>query len=127
MATSEYDIGLFESISALIREQHEGTGRNRRGNTRHPFDCVQLLAPYDGEHLPGPEELRQVLCHDLSRCGFSFFSYEKPETSQVIAALGRIPPKFFIAEILHVHPTLTNDGHEYQIGCRFLRRLDEAK
>lgn len=126
MSTIEYDVGLFETISTLIREQHEASRRNRRGNVRHSFECVQWLAPYDGVHLPDLEELRPVLCHDLSQCGFSYYAYEKPETKQVIAALGKIPPKFFIAEILHAHPTMTKDGYEYQIGCRFVRRLDES-
>jgi hypothetical protein len=124
MSTTDYDVGLFETITALIREQHEASRENRRGNVRHPFDCVQLLAPYDGEHLPDLDELRPVLCHDLSRCGFSYLASEKPVTHHVVAALGSIPPKFFIAEILHVHPTMTVDGYEYKVGCRFLRRLE---
>ncbi len=127
MSTIEFDVGLFEMISSLIQEQHAASRPNRRDNERHSFPCVQLLAPFDGEHLPGPEQLRQVLCNDLSPSGFSFFAFEKPETSQVIAALGQIPPEFFVAEIVHVRPTMTTNGHDYHVGCRFLRRLDKAK
>jgi hypothetical protein len=127
MSTTEYDAGLFETISALISEHLTENRQNRRSNPRHPYECVQLLAPFDGTELPGLDELRPVLCHDLSRCGFSFLSYERPKTNLVIAALGRIPPKFFVAEILHVHPTHTSDDHEYQVGCRFIRRLEDAR
>ena len=127
MSTTDYDVGLFETISALIREQYAVTQGNRRESERHPFECVQLLAPYDGHRLPGLEALRPVLCSDISRCGFSFLSREQPETGLVIAALGVIPPKFFLAEILHAHPAPSNDGYEYKVGCRFLRRLENAR
>ena len=126
MSTSEYDVGLFETITGLIREQQTASRQNRRAASRHQFECVQLLAPYDGETLPALEDFRHVLCHDISRSGLSFLAHEKPETNRVVVALGKIPPSFFVAEILHICPTVTSSGHEYQIGCRFLHRLGDA-
>ena len=127
MSTADCDDDLYEMVLSLLREQNEASRPNRRDNQRYSFPCVQLLAPYDGECLPGPEQLRQVLCHDLSPSGFSFLAYTKPETPQVIAALGPIPLQFFVAEIMHVRPTLSSDGHEFHVGCRFLRRLVNSK
>lgn len=124
MSSTDFDVALFQTITSLINEQRESTQNDRRDGNRHPYRCVQLIAPYDGEQLPDQQSFRQVLCHDLSPSGFSFFSYRTPETRQLIVALGKIPViKFFIAEVKRVNPSETAHGHEYQIGCRFLRRL----
>ena len=122
----DFDVALFESIASLIREQNQATTRNRRGNDRHAYPCVQLLAAFDGTRLPSQAEFRQVLCHDLSPQGFSFLSDCRPEASHVVVALGQVPFRFFVAEVMHVRPTETEQGHDYLIGCRFVRRLDNT-
>ena len=123
MPTTEFDLGLFDTISALIQEQHAATRPNRREGERRPFPCQQLLAPYDGAELPGTDKLRLVQCYDLSPQGFSFQANEKFETDQVIICLGRIPFQFFVAEVVRVKPTYSNSEQLYHFGCRFLRRL----
>jgi len=124
MSSTDFDVALFDSITSLINEQREEPQKERRGEDRRPYRCVQLLAPYDGEQLPDQQSFRQVLCHDLSPNGFSFYSYRTPETPQLIVALGRVPTiRFFIAEVKRVNSSPTDHGHEYQVGCRFLRRL----
>ena len=124
MSSTDFDVALFDTISSLINEQRDTDHKERREVDRHPYRCVQLLAPYDGENLPDQQSFRQVLCHDLSPNGFSFYSYRTPETPQLIIALGKVPViKFFIAEVKRVNSSDTDHGHEYQVGCRFMRRL----
>jgi hypothetical protein len=124
MSSTDFDVALFETITSLINEQRDEGHQERREEDRRPYRCVQLLAPYDGEQLPDQQAFRQVLCHDLSANGFSFYSYRTPETPQLIVALGKVPViKFFIAEVKRVNASATDHGHEYQVGCRFLRRL----
>ena len=123
MSSVDFDLGLFETISSLIQEQREATRPNRRDGERHPFPCAQLLAGFDGVHLPGTEQLRVVQCHDLSPRGFSYYANDPPETNQVIVGLGNIPFQFFVAEVMHAQPTYSSNGPMYQVGCRFLRRL----
>ena len=124
MSSTDFDVALFDTITSLINEQREDGQKERRVEDRRPYRCVQLLAPYDGEQLPDQQSFRQVLCHDLSANGFSFYSYRTPETPQLIVALGKVPViKFFIAEVKRVNASSTDHGHEYQVGCRFLRRL----
>lgn len=123
MSTTEFDLGLFDTISALIQEQNTEVRANRREGERHPFLCQQLLAPYNGSELPGTNELRLVQCYDLSPQGFSFQANEKFETDQIIICLGRIPFQFFVAEVVRVKPTYSSSEQLYHFGCRFLRRL----
>ena len=123
MPTTEFDLGLFDTISALIQEQHAATRPNRREGERHPFPCQQLMAPYDGTELPGTDELRFVQCYDISPQGFSFYFNEKLETDLVIIGLGRIPFQFFVAEVVRVRSTYSSSEQLYHVGCRFVRRL----
>jgi hypothetical protein len=124
MSSTELDVALFQSITGLINEQRVATRTERRECERFPFPCVQLVADYDGTEMPDQQHFRQVLCHDLSPGGFSFYSFEVPETSHLIVTLGKVPHfKFFVAEVVRVSEANTEHGHEYQIGCRFLRRL----
>src|SRR6187549_261902 len=119
MSSTEFEMGLLDSIASLINEQRN-IPQERREEDRRPYRCVQLLAPYDGEQLPDQQSFRQVLCHDLSANGFSFYSYRTPETPQLIVALGKVPViRFFIAEVKRVNASATDHGHEYQVGCRF--------
>jgi hypothetical protein len=127
MSSTDIDEALFQTITALIDGQRDVPLNERRDADRHSYRCVQLVAPYDGENLPDQQSFRQVLCHDLSANGFSFFSYRTPETPQLIIALGKVPViRFFIAEVKRVHASDSHHGNEYHVGCRFTRRLENT-
>jgi hypothetical protein len=94
--------------------------RNRRSQTRSPYDCVQLIAPYDGQKLPRQADFRHVVCRDISTSGVSFVVPHALPTERVIVALGTVPFSFLIAEV--VRSELTDDGEVF-VGCRFVERL----
>jgi hypothetical protein len=119
----DVEAALFKSIAELIHEQRTTSGRDRRENPRHPYPCIQLIAPFDGEHLPEQSDFQQVMCHDLSPHGFSFRSTHAPRMQQLIVALGKVPFKFLVAEVVRTTPVVTEQDGEFQIGCRFLSRI----
>lgn len=117
------DVGLFTTVQSALSEQRFASEEDRRTGERRRYECTQLLAPYDARTLPQQADFRQVQCHDLSPTGFSFYSYRKPETENVVIALGAIPFKFFVAEIIHMSRSEEGDGRNFLIGCHFLQRL----
>ena len=120
---NNYETSLYQSIFTLLDEQRSGTGSERRESDRHPYRCVQLMAPFDGENLPNQEAFRQVLCHDLSPSGFSYFCDSRPTERLLIVALGKVPLRFYVAEVVHTQLAQTEHGGQYHVGCRFVRRL----
>ncbi|MBP88766.1 MAG: hypothetical protein CMJ64_18980 [Planctomycetaceae bacterium] len=116
---------LLSTIELLLSEQGVDPVEERRSGDRRHYECTQLLAPFDQQHLPQQADFRQVHCRDLSPSGFSFYSYRRPDTDHVVVALGAIPFKFFVAEIVHANVVDGENGQEFFIGCRFVRRLGE--
>lgn len=127
MSQLEVDAQLYREISELLDEQRMLLGSDRRTNDRRPYECLQLVAPFDGESLPGQDEFRQERCNDLSSKGFSFVSPRRPATPKIVVALGRVPFMFFVAEIVHVHEVPTDFGDEFFVGCSFLNRVEQAR
>ncbi len=121
--TAQHEFDLLETIDELLTEQDSAYHDERRGGQRHGYDCVQLLAPYDGHRLPTQEEFRQVQCRDLSPTGFSFLAYRQPATEFLLVALGAVPFKFFVAKIIHVRASEHDVNQSFLIGCRFVRRV----
>lgn len=107
-------------------EQTQGQGPSavespdRRTQLRAAFECVQLIAPYDGQQLPTQADFRHVRCCDLSTSGISFYVGRRFSAERMIVALGSIPFSFVVAETVRVEPT---DDGELLIGCQFIERL----
>jgi hypothetical protein len=118
------DAQLFTLMSELL-EQASADEQERRGEPRRPFDCDQLIAPYDGQRLPGAAEFFHARCCDLSPRGFSFCTDEPPTNHYVIAALGRVPFTYVTAEVLRVEALEPGAHMGYRIGCRFVGRLGD--
>jgi len=121
--TTDAEFELFRTVGDLLNEQRGQSDSERRNQVRRPYQCVQLLAPYDGNKLPVQADFRQVQCQDLSENGFSFMSYRRPDTRWVIVALGAVPFLFFAAEIVHIGSVDVHPEYEFQVGCRFTRRV----
>ena len=117
------DAALCAEITELLNEQRALLSVDRRSNDRRSYECSQLVAPYNGESLPGQDEFQPERCNDLSSTGFSFLSVQRPATSKVVVALGRVPFLFFVADIVHVQEVDTERGHEYVVGCGFTSRV----
>jgi hypothetical protein len=107
-------------VSAMRTDSPTGEERNRRSRERSRYQCVQLVAPYDGQKRPTQADFRHVICRDLSTGGFSFVVPHPLATKQLIVALGAIPFSFVVAEV--VRSELTEHG-EVLVGCRFVERL----
>ena len=107
-----------EFFSAIHQEMEE---RERRHSDRRPYDCVQLLAPFDGEILPQQHEFYHVKCLDLSPSGIAFTTRNPPQWPQMVIALGQAPFTFVVARIVQVVP-LEQPGL-VKIGCEFQRKL----
>ena len=123
MSQVESDAHLYREISDLLSEQRGLLGSDRRNDDRRPYECQQLVAPYDGETLPRQDEFRQERCNDLSATGFSFVTARRPATSQIVVALGKVPFTFFVAEIVRIHDTESEFGDEFFVGCQFMHRV----
>lgn len=119
----ETDLELLSAIESILSEQAAHATDERRTDARHHYECTQLLAPFDGDSLPQQADFRQVQCRDLSPSGFSFYTYRQPESDQVVVALGAVPFRFFVAEIIHMSISSDEGGQDFLVGCRFARRL----
>lgn len=117
------DVDLFDLVHALLDESRGYQVGERREQPRTKYDCVQLLAPYDGTVMPTQEDFHRVYCRDLASGGFSFFAEAPPEEDQLIVALGKVPPQFFIAEVVRVRRADVDLTGSFLIACRFVRRL----
>ena len=119
MGSHSKDGGLFQSVHDLFWQQ--GSGERREG-PRHPYECKQLMAPYDGVRLPGQAEFGWVECRNISSRGLSFVLPEPPEFQHVIMALGSVPFIFLVAGIVYSDV----EGEHYICGCRFQKRITRA-
>jgi hypothetical protein len=141
---SEIDAQFYEMIHRLS----EGSGAlldERRRESRHTYDALQKVAPYDGHWFPGPAEFVDVQCHDLTRSGFSFLLSRRPAFKAIVACFqGPDDTLYFEAEIIQVSRALIQPDGEVEVfgdrtppptashpgarpallvGCRFVRRL----
>ncbi len=119
MGSQTKEAGSFEAVQGLFWQQGSG---ERRAGPRHPYECRQLVAPYDGETLPRQSDFFWVDCKNISSRGFSFFLSERPEYREVVVALGGAPFIFLLARILYFEV----ENQHYVCGCRFQKRISRA-
>ncbi len=120
------DAALYNLVDHVLKVQPSPAGPERRQSHRHSFDCIQLVAPYDGRRLPSQAEFCKVRCQDLSRSGFSYYCRDLPKTKFVIIALGNLPFRFYVAEIVHCKPLTPCGDERYLVGCRLLQRMEDG-
>jgi hypothetical protein len=122
------DASFFALVHEVIESEKSFARRHQlaedqRAADRRPFDCVQLLAPFDGTRLPSQSEFRPVACHDLSPGGFSFVLNERADFEQLVVALGQVPFKFFTAQVQNQSRVRLKGKSNYRIGCQFTGRI----
>ena len=134
---TQQDASFFGSIHSLLQQQAESAARplgarrahpeervfDRRASNRRPYNCPQLVAPYDGRSLPAQAAFRLVDCQDISPSGFSFLSESVPDYQYLVIALGIVPFAFFSAEIVRVEQLPGPAAESIRVGCRFLQRI----
>lgn len=120
------DAELYNAIHSAIAEQPQLRAKSeRRTGERMAFRCIQLLAPYDGQTLPAQEDYSRVRCHDLSPSGFSYLADARPAALKLVAALGRTPFRFFIAEVVNQRVVERDGRRKILVGCRFVGRVQD--
>ena len=108
----------------LVHDVLEGMPkRERRGNNRREFACLQWVAPYGEGRLPTTADFIRVRCRDLSLTGFSFLAEQLPHSDYLLVALGTSPFTFVSAQVLHGRMIRVEGEKHLLIGCRFLRRI----
>ncbi len=100
------------------------TSGNSRAYQRYAYPHRQRVA-YDAGKSPLSQlEFFDVLFHDISREGFSFYTDAMPAGNQVVAELGRGPQTIYVrGKIQHVTPAVRNDEATIVVGCLFTGRL----
>lgn len=117
------DAAFFDLVHALIDSDQKEEKREQRSKERHAYQCVQLVAPYDGENLPTQAEFLHVHCHDLSARGFSFTVPRPPDYKYLVVALGTIPFTFIQAHVVNISSAQQGDRSEFRVGCEFLSKI----
>jgi hypothetical protein len=110
------ELDLFQAVHGLFWQQDS---RERRRGPRHPYQCTQLLAPYNGRELPRQEDFTWAECQNLSTRGLSFFWPRPPSFERVVVALGGAPSILLVARVVHFVPV----GKQFLCGCQFERRI----
>ena len=105
-------------------KSHKSNQAELRRSNRQKYDCVQLIAPYDGRRMPTQAEFQPQKCHDISPTGFSFWLENPVTVSNLIVALGEVPFLFFVVEIVHQAYEPHGEPGGWRIGCRFIRRVE---
>ena len=123
MTATAQEESLFDLVHALLEESKGDEFGQRRATQRAKYDCVQLIAPYDGFTMPTQAEFRRAHCRDLASGGFSCFAEHPPETEQLVVALGAVPFSFFVAEVVRVKQSDVDHTGSYLVGCRFVEKL----
>ena len=96
----------------------------QRSEKRHPFFCLQWIAPYNGYRAPDPDEFFRVQCRDISSSGISFFVDRVPYFELVVIRLpGDGAPKYLTARIQRVKQSANCEFGAYTVGCMFLGSL----
>ena len=124
MTATLQDDYLFDLVSALLEESRGYQVGERREKPRTKYDCVQLIAPYDGFTMPSQAEFRRVYCRDLAAGGFSYFAEHPPEAEKLIVALGSVPFSFFVADVVRVKQADVDMTGSYLVGCQFVERVE---
>jgi len=100
----ESDADFYSLIHQVLRSGEKSKTSERRKHQREPFPTIQRVAARrepDGE-IPNESEFIDVVCHDLTRGGFSFFMPDRPDFDSLVAAFsGGMGVIYVFAEIVH--------------------------
>ena len=97
-------------------------GSDRRQKPRRAYPYIQLIAPMKDDRLPVRSAFSEVLCHDISASGFSFFAPQPPPTDCAGRGLWH-PQHVHLSQAHVVHCRRTEDGGKFLIGCQYTGRV----
>jgi hypothetical protein len=119
---AEFFTAIWESLHAEAGSRD--TEHERRRAARFPYQTLQLLAPVHGDTVPTIEQFKTVMCRDISSGGFSYRSDQKPESDRIVVLLRTKDEKRCIeARVVHSRPTFRDGRLQFDVGCKFTRRI----
>src|SRR5438128_939607 len=121
LAEHTKDAKFYSLVHAVLEAERRRDLNERRDGRRHPYRCMQLIAPACG-HLPDKSEFRQVQCVDLSPNGVSFLAAELPLANRLIVVLGLEPFICLLAEVVRREATTHEGRSMFRVACRFSGR-----
>jgi hypothetical protein len=100
-------------------------GATHRQARRFTYARWQAVAPVVNDELPGPSAFVEVLFHDLSTSGFSFYAMEEFTVEKLIAKLG-VPPNTVpvLARVLRQNEAWHDGRWMFRVACEIIRKLD---
>jgi hypothetical protein len=115
----------FHGLLKTSLPEDTGCAGTDEGETeRHTYSVLQWMGRCCGDRLPPPEDFEEVMCHDLSPKGISFYADDVQIGQSVVLAIGMEDvPMYVLAEV--TSRRLVGDANDltYLVGCRFRRRL----
>ena len=121
------DTEVQEALQVARVEWFPGKAEQRSAK-RWPYPVTELLAACRQGRLPNHTMFREVVCHDLSTTGISFFLPRPPGFRLAVITLGKLTDKTSML-IRVVHSTAYDvTGHNrYLVGCQFVRRVSSRE
>lgn len=124
------DVSFYELVHKIVQTQQsqgqeEADERDRRIRNRQAFSTVQSVAPLVDGRMPKLTELREVLCHDLSTSGVSFYCAKPPEYEQLLVRLcAGTKSTYLTAQVMHCRPVADGGETAFLAGCKFTGRVE---
>jgi hypothetical protein len=115
------DVKLYSLIHRILEAEHARDVGERRSGRRHPYECIQWIAPVNdaGE---GTAEFQPVRCLDLSADGLLFLADEAPCSDELVVALGSERTIRLHAKVVRVKKIVQQKRIVHRVACRFVGR-----
>ena len=96
----------------------------RRSVGRRPYPKIELLAPCGPKGLPNPSMFHEVLCHEISTTGISFFLPRPPGFEAAVITLGKSLDKIsMLIRVVHCTEQDDTGRQRFVVGGEFERRI----
>lgn len=119
------DVTLYGLVHGILEAERAREAAERRAGRRHPYRCMQLVAPYY-ENMPRAElQFRRVQCIDLSAAGILYLADDSPPTSELVIALGADRPICLRARTVRDESIVHAGRSLHRVACRFTGRAFE--
>lgn len=131
MPACSQDVSFYELVHKILTRQLEedetqsDDDAERRAGNRESFQSVQFMGPIVNGRLPKPAEMTEVVCHDISTSGFSFFAGQPQRSEQLLVRLnGALKSTYLIAQVIHCRPVADGGEAGFLVGCKFTGRVE---
>jgi hypothetical protein len=124
LAEHTKDAKFYSLVHTVLEAERRRELCERRGGRRHPYRCLQLIAPFGEGQLPDKSQFRQVQCVDLSANGFSYLAVEAPTSERLIVMLSLDPFICLLAQVVRCEIRTQDEGILYRVACRFTGRIE---